>query len=58
MGDRHGCHAPALFRIGACAEALGDIGEVTALNVAGMEFCACAALSPEFRGDKEPYEGA
>ena len=55
--ERHARRSPALFRIGALADDLGDIGEDTVIFVTDTEFCACAALYPGMRGDKTAYEG-
>ncbi|MEM1432185.1 MAG: hypothetical protein AAGG09_22225 [Pseudomonadota bacterium] len=55
--DRHARRSPALFSIDALAADLADVGEDTDVRRVPAEFCACAALYPELRGEKTAFEG-
>ena len=50
--------APALFSFERLAGAMFGVGQDIVIAETATETCACAALYPQLRGDKTPYEVA
>lgn len=56
--EREMAASPFLFSFRRLDQAIGRMGADTEVVSTHSETCACAALYPEHRGDKTPYEEA